>query len=321
MKKGSNLKKILFRKEKMSEEKNMQVYSNLIKSLLRYEPGSFLNFQMDYLQEKVFHNLHFEFPQIDPSAIIKPSLDIKSSSDGCMIKELLADNQEFFQTFRRCVIDNIIEYSAILESNSYFLHNNEFLLISRSFFNSGKKRTMVRNHFYTIEPRDITAHYNDKIYCGTDSFIWEKQKRKFSGLLFFAEVVLEGMKNLDILAPKKLKEFEKYRKIHLDEMNDLVQEFYSEGCYIIEEYLPAYQENLSKKTPDLNVIIKKLREIKHYLIELVNLVAEFESLLIYRNEFDFAKYISKYKKDLTTFLNYLNIRLLRRLLFLINQKI
>ncbi len=305
----------------MNNKEKSTDYASLIKSLHSYEPAAFLDFQLDYLQEKVFHNLHFEFPQIDPSSIVKPSLDIKGTSSQNLLRDILCDNQVFFQNLRRCVMDNLIEYSAIIESNSYFLHNNEFLLISRCFFSKNKNRTLIRNHFYTIEPRDITLHYNDKIYCGTDCFLWENQTRKFCGLLFLVEVAMEGMNNLNILAPKKLKEFEKYRKIHLAEMNDLIQEFYSEGSYIIKNHLPVHMKEISERISDLNDIIKKLREIKHLLIEMVNLVSEFESLLIYRNEFDYAKYISKYKKDLTTFLNYLNIRLLRRLLYLINHKI
>lgn len=293
---------------------------NLIKTMKIYKSNAFLNFDLDYLQERTLLNLHLEFPQIDPTAIIKPSLQIEGELSGDILKDLLFERRDFFQILRKCIIENLIEYSALLESNSYFLHNNDFLLISRTFLYS-EEETIIRNHFYTIEPRDIKTHYNDKIYCGTDSFSWENQKRRFSGLPFLIEVVLEGMNNLEILAPKKLKELAKYKKIHLAEMKDLVQEFYSEGNFIITEYLPSYAKYDKIPNSDLNIIIMKLRDIKHFLIEMVNLVSEFESLLIFRNEFDFAKYISKYKKDLTSFLNYLNIRLLRRLMYLINNRI
>lgn len=301
---------------------NQNLAVNIIENLKELDPGSFINFNMDYLQENVYKNLHLELPQIDPAIIISPSLAIISDNYSIQgpFQNLLTEKKSLFQTLRRCIIDNLIEYSAIIESNSYFLHNNDFLLISRLFFYN-ENSPGIRGHFYTIEPREIKTHYNDKIYCGTDSMEWEHQKRKYCGLVFMTEVVMEGLKNLELLAPRKLKDHTKYKKIHLAELNDLVHEFFNEGNFIINEYLPAYPRSVDLKPSDLNAIIMKLREIKHYLIELVNLVAEFESLLIYRSEFDFAKYISKFKKDLTNFLNYLNIRLIRRLVYILNMKI
>ena len=306
---------------KTTAEENPVFIRDVLAGLPAIVEKNLLTFDLDYLQEGVYHNLHLEFPQLDPLAIIKPSLAPLEDFSSPLLKELLAKQQSLFRGLRKQIIEDLIEYTTIIESNSYFLHNNNFLFICRCFVSNAKPATL-RNHFYTIEPRDIKAHYSDKIYLGTDQFVWGNPHRPHGGLLFYTEVVAEGFAKLIEVSQKKLKDLHRYDKIYLAEIRDLVGECNDAGRRIIRERLPKQFQRLSTSHPKLKEYIRFLRSIKHLLIELINVVSEFENVLILRDEeFKFANYVSKYKKDLTNFINYLNLRILRRLMYMVNGRI
>jgi hypothetical protein len=51
------------------------------------------------------------------------------------------------------------------------------------------------------------------------------------------------------------------------------------------------------------------RTINHYLIELTDVVAEFDNLLRFKKETNFVRYVTKYKKDLANAISFFNIRI------------
>ena len=87
-------------------------------------------------------------------------------------------------------------------------------------------------------------------------------------------------------------------------MNELI----TESLELLQP-LPPYLDFDALSAKDLIEINAQYRTINHYLIELRDEVAEFENLLRSKEEMDFVRYVTKYKKDLTNAISYFNIKI------------
>jgi len=87
-------------------------------------------------------------------------------------------------------------------------------------------------------------------------------------------------------------------------LNDLLNESHN-----ILQSLPPYLDYEKLTSKDLVEINAQYRSIKHYLIELYDEVCEFENLLHFRREIDFARYVTKYKKDLGNLIAFFEIKI------------
>jgi len=78
---------------------------------------------------------------------------------------------------------------------------------------------------------------------------------------------------------------------------------------LILQSLPPYPDLDKMSGKELIEINSQYRDITHFLVELRDEVDEFENLLRYKKETEFVRYVTKFKKDLTNLISYLNIKI------------
>jgi hypothetical protein len=108
-------------------------------------------------------------------------------------------------------------------------------------------------------------------------------------------------------AEEKLSEPGEYKSF-FQEIKESVNELRTESLSILHP-LPPYLDFSKLKSKDLIQINAQYRTINHFLIELNDVVAEFENLLRFKKETNFVRYVTKYKKDLANAISFFNIRI------------
>jgi DNA repair exonuclease SbcCD ATPase subunit len=198
-------------------------------------------------------------------------------------------------------------YSALLDVNSYFIEQNNFMVLARlRERDSGGRRYEIK--FYTHSPHELMTHYKDKIYIGRDFIDLYQFDRKHFGLKDFIRSLKTQYDVLLDKAEEKLKKPLEY-KAFFQEIKESVNELHNESMQILQT-LPAIMDYTRTKNEDLIEINAQYRTINHFLIELNDEVAEFENLLRFRKEIDFSRYVTKYKKDLSNLISLFNIRII-----------
>ncbi len=215
-------------------------------------------------------------------------------------KEVLLDH------VKESLVQNLAVYSVLVQVNSYFIEQNNFLLLARlNERDSGGRRYEV--HYYTHSPVELLTHYEDKIYIGRDFVDLHNFKRKYFGIReIIASLKIQSDKLID-RAEDKLKKPLEYKSF-FQEIRESVGEINAESLAILES-LPPYLEMAKIGEIDLIEINAQYRAIAHYLIELNDEVAEFENLLRFKMEIGFVRYVTKFKKDLTNLINLFNIKI------------
>ena len=107
-------------------------------------------------------------------------------------------------------------------------------------------------------------------------------------------------------AEEKLKRPTRYKSF-FQEISEYVAELYSESSDILQS-LPPYLDLDKLSGNDLIDINAQYRSINHFLIELRDEVSEFENLL-FKSETSYARYVTKYKKDIANLISYFNIKI------------
>jgi hypothetical protein len=261
---------------------------------------------LDDLHQKVLKNLYFELGADAVLYLLSPSYAVLHPSPNDLINELTAKKEGLLDYLKDCIVQNLAVYSVLIDVNSYFIEQNNALLLARL----REKDTDGRRYeiqFYTHSPLELLTHYEDKIYIGRDFVDLFNFKRKYFGI---RESILSLRDQSDRLverAEEKLKRPLEY-KAFFQEIRESVGELDAESAAILESLPPSLDlAKLGEK--DLIDINAQYRAINHFLIELNDEVAEFENLLRFRMEIDFVRYVTKYKKDLTNLILYFNIKI------------
>ena len=170
---------------------------------------------------------------------------------------------------------------------------------------SGGRRYEIK--FYTHSPRELLTNYKDKIYIGRDFIDLFHFKRKYLGV---KDIIVSAKDQYGVLldkAEEKLSEPGEYKSF-FQEIKESVNELRTESLAILHP-LPPYLDFNKLKSKDLIQINAQYRTINHFLIELNDVVAEFENLLRFKKETNFVRYVTKYKKDLANAISFFNIRI------------
>src|SRR4030043_386684 len=132
-------------------------------------------------------------------------------------------------------------------------------------------------------------------------------KRKHYGVKELIASVKDQNERMIDKAQEKLKNPLEYKSF-FQEIKELVAELRSESLLILQS-LPPHLDFAKVSDKDLIDINAQYRTINHYIIELHDEVEEFENLLHFHKENDFARYVTKYKKDVTNLISYFNIKI------------
>ncbi len=282
---------------------------NEIEALLKLESRDLPSLKpigLDDLHQKVLKNLYLELGTDAVLFLLSPSYSVLNPAPDDLVNELVAKKESLLDYLKEFIVQNLAVYSVLVDVNSYFIEQNNALLLARlREKDSGGRRYEIQ--FYTHSPMELLTHYEDKIYIGRDFVDLFNFKRKYFGIRDSILSLRDQSDRLVERAEEKLKRPLEY-KAFFQEIRESVGELDSESESILESLPPAldYAELSEKDLIDINA---QYRAINHFLIELKDEVAEFENLLRFRMEIDFVRYVTKYKKDLTNLILFFNIKI------------
>jgi len=260
----------------------------------------------DDLHQKALKNLYLELGAGAVNFLLSPSYSVLHPTPNDTVNELVTRKEDLLDYLKECIIQNLASYSVLVEVNSYFIEQNNYLLLARlREKDSGGRRYEIK--FYTHSPMEILTHYEDKIYIGRDFVDIYNFKRKYFGVRELIGSLKDQSEKLEGKAAEKLPKPQDYKSF-FQEIKESVAELNTE-CLAILDPLPPYLDFAKLGEQDLIDINAQYRSINHFLIELHDEVGEFENLLRFKMEIDFVRYVTKYKKDLTNLISYFNIKI------------
>jgi hypothetical protein len=259
------------------------------------------------LQQKVLKNLYLEVGTGPVLYLLSPSYSVITPTPNETINDFLSRSENLLDYVKEYILQNLSVYSVLLDVNSYFAEQNNYLVLARlRERDSGGRRYEIK--FYTHSPRELMTNYKDKIYIGRDFIDLFHFRRKYLGVKELVNSVKDQYEALLDKAEEKLKEPLEYKSF-FQEMKESVNELRNESLVILQS-LPPYLNFNKLKSKDLIEINAQYRTINHFLIELCDEVAEFENLLWNNKENNFVRYVTKYKKDLANAISFFNIKII-----------
>ena len=261
---------------------------------------------LDDLHQNALSHLYLELGTGPVLYLLSPSYSVINPTPNETISDFIRKKENILSYLKDYIIQNLTVYSVLLDVNSYFIEQNNFLVLARlREKDSGGRRYEIK--FYTHSPRELMTNYQDKIYIGRDFVDLYQFKRKYLGT---KDLIVSSKEQYDMLLDKAEEKLRKplVYKSFFQEIKEYVNELSGESLQILQS-LPPYLDFAKISGEDLIDINAQYRTINHYLIELRDEVAEFENLLRFKKEMDFVRYVTKYKKDLTNDISYFNIKI------------
>ncbi len=260
---------------------------------------------LDDLHQNVLKNMHMELGSGPVLYLLSPSFSVVNPASNESINEFITKKEDLLDYIKDLIIRNLAFYSVLLDVNSYFIEQNQFLVLARlRERDSGGRRFEVK--FYTHSPRELMTNYKDKIYIGRDFIDLFHFKRKHFGVKELITSLADQNRSLLDKAEQKLKKPMNYKSF-FQEISEYVNELQNESLVLLQS-LPPHIDFDKMKGADLIDINAQYRTINHFLIELRDEVAEFENTL-FKSESGFVRYATKFKKDLTNLIAFFNIRI------------
>ncbi|MGQ9617437.1 MAG: hypothetical protein ACUVUG_00575 [Candidatus Aminicenantia bacterium] len=270
---------------------------------------------LDNFQKSVFKNLHLELGLEDNLFLLSPSFHILNPNTvKAKAEELISSSIDILEWIKHYLVENLIINTAILENNSYFIEQNSFLVIAR--LGSREKENKFEVKFYSHHPEELSSYYKDKLYIGRDFIDLFEFERPHFGISDSIESLRTQLNILYEKANEKLEEKNNYDDF-FQELDELVDELTERARKIlpsIPEFLDIEQTEIKK----LNEIQVRYRSLQHLLIEIRDELSEFENLLRFEEESQFVKYVTKYKKDISNLILFLNLKIISRITLKIN---
>jgi len=261
---------------------------------------------LDDLHQNVLKNLYLELGAGPVLYLLSPSYSVVTPTPNEPVNDFISNKENLLDYLKEYIIKNLAVYSVLLDVNSYFAEQNNYLVLARlRERDSGGRRFEIK--FYTHSPRELLTNYRDKIYIGRDFIDLFHFRRKYLGVKELMVSIKDQYEALLDRAEEKLNEPLEYKSF-FQEIKESVNELRSESLMILQP-LPPYLDFNKLKGKDLIEINAQYRTINHYLIELNDEVAEFENLLRFKKETNFVRYVTKYKKDLVNAISYFNIKI------------
>lgn len=265
---------------------------------------------LDDLHQKALSHLYLELGAGPVLFLLSPNYSVINPAPNETISDFIQKKESVLNYLKEYIIKNLTTYSVLLSVNSYFIEQNNCLVLARlRESDSGGRRYEIK--FYTHSPRELMTNYQDKIYIGRDFIDLFQFRRKYLGT---KELIISCKEQYDMLLDKAEEKLRKplVYKSFFQEIKEYVNELSGESLQILQS-MPPYLDFNKLRGEDLIDINAQYRTINHYLIELRDEVAEFENLLRFKKEMDFVRYVTKYKKDLTNDISYFNIKINGRL--------
>ncbi len=165
--------------------------------------------------------------------------------------------------------------------------------------------------------RICPSNYSDKIYIGRCFMSMERRELPYKGLNLYVLSLMDQYEMLKGKSAGRLEHPEKYEETYFREIRELIQEVVSEVIRAIDTIPPKFRPS-KWDAAEMIRVKASYRSILHLLLELAGEVVEFESVLMFNDEDKFARYVTKYKKDLKNIIFFINFNILSELTHRIN---
>jgi hypothetical protein len=264
-------------------------------------------FALDDFQKKVRDSLHLEFFLARGRLIVTPHLSHLTTDEASLAEEervraILDEKQDLLEELKLYLLYNLSLYSALLETNSYFVAVNEHRLISR-FLPYGPGVCEVK--LYTLPPGDPLERYGDRIYLGRDCLPLASPRRPHLGLGYLRQSLPEQLAKLKSRLEHARAGVRTRREL-MEDLEGLVDEFTQKADAVLRAYPPEISSRALRPGTLLEVN-RDFREIKHVLSDAEILVREIEEGMLAAGSHA-ARYATKLRKDLTNDVNYIMVK-------------
>lgn len=269
-------------------------------------------FPLDRFQSAVLKQLHLEFFFAKCRVLITPHLRFETTGESyeeeeATLQGILNERQAQLGQLKLYLLHNLSLYSALLETNSYYIAANDHLLISR-FVEFKAHPGSYEVKLYTLPREDLLAHYSDKIYLGRDLVSFEKPQRDHFGLRYMSDSLEEQIGKLGTRikkhAPKRT--HASLERELLRDLEELISEFRQHARTVLDGY-PADISSGTLGQADLLDVNGLFRELKHILSETDETLREMEERLL--EEAPHAgRYVIKFRKDISNDVNYIMLK-------------
>lgn len=269
-------------------------------------------FPLDRFQGQILAKLHLEFFFAKCRVLITPHMRYETTGEShekeeALLQGILDEKQEVLEQLRRYLIFNLSLYSALLETNSYFISANDHLLISR-FVEFRSHPGCYEVKLYTLPREDLRTHYSDKIYLGRDFVSLDSPQREHFGLGYIrdslSEQIVKLRRRIQKLAPAS--ERAALEQELLRDLEELIAEFVQKADVVLERY-PANMSSGSLEPAQLLDVSSLFRDLKHILCETEETLREMEERM-FEGASHAARYVTKFRKDISNNVNYIMLK-------------
>ncbi|MFQ5722082.1 MAG: hypothetical protein ACE5GI_06295, partial [Candidatus Aminicenantales bacterium] len=185
-----------------------------------------LSFLLDDLHQKVLKNLYLELGTGPVLYLLSPSYSVINPTPNETINDFIQKKESILNYIKEYIIQNLAAYSVLLDVNSYFIEQNNYLVLARlRERDSGGRKYEIK--FYTHSPRELMTHYKDKIYIGRDFIDLFHFRRKYFGVRELILSIKDQYETLLDRAEEKLKNPLAY-KSYFQEIKESVNELRKE---------------------------------------------------------------------------------------------
>ena len=295
-----------------------------LRRLVAMDPDELPEFRLDPFQEAVLKNLHLEFFLARCRAMITPRYSFLTTGEvepdePRQLDALLAARRDTLARWRRYVVVNLALYSALLETNSYYLSLNDHLLICRFVAVADRPDEYVLK-LYTIAKRDLRTHYKDKIYLGRDCISTRSLRREHFGLPNLRRSLEEQLAKLRERLARMVpaEETELYRREYLADLKETVAELGAR----VDELVLAFPAGVFTHSPEVATLLaasSRFRDVKHLLIEVEDTLGEMERTLLEEGHPRGARYVTKMRRDATNSVNFIMCKVNGRISNVVNR--
>ena len=282
-------------------------------------------FQRDEFQDRIFKNLYLEFFLESCRFLITPNLHYLTTGPTRAeeletIEELLKSQQPLIHQLKQFVIYNLALYSALLETNSYYITSNDHLLICR-FVSAGsdKKDRSYELKLYTLGKHDLPENYKDKLYLGRDFANIARLSRDHFGIKQISDSLTaqvdrmrERVRNF---SPHEI--FNELEDEYISEIDEIIGEFSNDAAELMTEF-PVDISTKSLKPESLIEVNYRFRELKHMLIEVEETSRDMETRMFEGDLSRSVRYVTKFRKDVQNYINYIILKVNGRITDAVN---
>ena len=252
------------------------------------------------LYKKIVNNFYFEFVSDKEKFLFSPLYILLFGEPSAEFREFLSRNNSFFDSLKVFIINSLFIYSAIIEENTYYLSDPQSIFIARVIPHGDGKFELK---FYSHYKDELQNSYNDKIYIGRDYIDINQFERKHLGMKGLYLSFIEQNNKIQERAKHKLRYYKDYKKPYLNEIDYSVKEMVSDSLDRIEMTPETKIRDIS--TVKLIATLDNILYLQNLMTELRELNIEFGNKLRISKEDNFAKYLTKFSKDLKNGILYL----------------